>query len=329
VPEQWGWVIETWQPPGQAPAGLVVHLQDLHLDPKTQLHLSHLIDHLRKTLGIKLVASEGAEGLYDTGFFSAFPDKRLTERISRVFLDRGLFSGAEYYAITHPRAVTLVGVEDAPVYLEHLRTYQQGARDRAALEQTVATLRQALRARADTVYPPMLRRLLTLRDATEQNQPADHAFATYVQELVRVARSHKIDLAAYPQVRVYSRMLRLFQQLDMRVVEQDRDRLLEHLGPRLSATDRQRLQPRPCLLLRRRTPQVLASLQERVKRGVKDQRSRATPQRLRPAPDDPRSAPASTCTTSFTASDRWSGRRESHAEHVIIAPKERHHDATS
>ncbi len=70
VPEPLGWVTETWQPPGQAPDALVIHLQDLHAHPDAQTRLSELIGYLQDTLGITLVAVEGAEGLCDTTIYS-------------------------------------------------------------------------------------------------------------------------------------------------------------------------------------------------------------------------------------------------------------------
>lgn len=186
IPEQLGRVVETWQPQGQVPNGLVIHLQDLHTHPGAQQNLSELIGYLHDQFGVELVALEGAEGLCDTSPYSDFPDPSSTQRIARLFLKEGLFTGAEYYAITHPGHVTLWGVEDEPTYLEHLTTYRQGAARSAQAEAVLTQLRDALSSLRVTLYPKTLQKLLKLREAYERG--TDNAFQPYLTELQRLAK---------------------------------------------------------------------------------------------------------------------------------------------
>ena len=141
IPDSLGRIVDTWQPAGRIPKAFVVHLQDLHADPSAQRHQSELIGYLRGELGIELVAVEGAKGLLDTTLYSDFPDPQVNERISRLFVEEGLFTGAEYYAITHPHQVTLWGIEDEALYLAHLKAYQEGAARATEAEALLARLR--------------------------------------------------------------------------------------------------------------------------------------------------------------------------------------------
>lgn len=232
---------ERWQPSGGQPKGLVIHIQDLHTHPEAQHHLSELIGYLHGTLGIKLVALEGAEGLCNTSFFSAFPEPKIVQRISRLFVDEGLFAGSEDYAITHPGQVTLWGVEDAPVYLQHLQTYQQGTVQQAHGQQALTTLRKTIRAQVNTSYPRLLRRLLKLREAAYAEQSAEGAFSAYLDELLRFSQRSHLSLDAYPTIRAYERATRLHHTLDVRRIEEDRKQLLRILWPQLTTPERAQL----------------------------------------------------------------------------------------
>jgi len=124
IPDHLGHIVERWAPAdATATTPVVIHIQDLHAEPTTQRTLAKLLAHLHQTLGVSLVAVEGAAGPCETEVFSAFPDRRNNERIARVFLEAGLFTGAEYATITQPGTLSLMGVENPQLYLTHLHTY--------------------------------------------------------------------------------------------------------------------------------------------------------------------------------------------------------------
>jgi hypothetical protein len=204
VPEDVGWVTETWQP-SQTPTALVVHVQNLHTHPEAQQHLSKLIGHLHEQLGIQLVALEGAEGLCDTTLYSDFPDPPSTKRLATLFLQEGLFTGAEHYAIIHPGEVTLWGVEDDTLYRQHLNIYQQGAARQADVETVLKRLREHLIPLRKTLYPKTLHHLLPLRDAYERDD--DNSFQPYLTELQRLAKAETLALKAYPHLDAYRHAL--------------------------------------------------------------------------------------------------------------------------
>lgn len=125
VPAEWGYVTQVWQPQDHPPRGLIVHLQDLHTHAQAQQHVSELIGFVHEHYGLDLVALEGAGGLCDTSLYSDFPNPASTEKIAKLFLREGLFTGAEYYSVTHPKTVMLWGVEDESLYLKHLNVHQR------------------------------------------------------------------------------------------------------------------------------------------------------------------------------------------------------------
>ena len=238
LPEDLGTVEEIWKPTDHIPTGLVIHIQDLHTQPEAQRHLSELIGYLHEQLGIQLVALEGAEGLCDTTPYSDFPDPTINERIARLFLQEGLFTGSEYYAITHPGQVTLWGAEDEPTYLQHLQTYQQGAQSSAQAKATLQQLQNVLKPLQTQLYPKTLHRLLNLREAY-RSETQEGVFRPYLQELLRLAKEQKLNLS--PHLQAYVQAESLYPRLDMRLVEADRDRLLRELRFELSVEERRQV----------------------------------------------------------------------------------------
>ncbi|MBI2174160.1 MAG: hypothetical protein HYU33_03050, partial [Candidatus Omnitrophica bacterium] len=239
IPPIFGRIIESWQPTDRPAKGLIIHVQDLHTDAHVQQNLSELVAYLNKQSGIALVAVEGAEGLCNTQLYSDLPQPEITERIARLFRDEGLFSGAEYYAITHPGRVMVWGSEEEGLYREHLDTFQQTTKDTQTI-QWIRTLRAALNALPPEKHPKILRTLAHLR-AVYEAQSDNEGFRRYFDELKRLAKRARVDLVAFPHLNTLNEVYRLFDRIDMRKVEQDRQQLLAQLKPRLSLKERAQL----------------------------------------------------------------------------------------
>ncbi len=231
IPERLGHIIERWQPPDRQPSALVIHLQDLHATEPVQATLSELIGHLNERDGVSLVALEGAEGPVDTTIFSGFPDQATNRKLATLFLKHGLFTGAEHYAVTHPGTVTLWGVEDERLYLDHLAVYQRTAPQRTQTDQALATLRDAVEALKATLYSQPLKALEQRSRAFEDDTLS---WSDYLRFLERQARAQRIRLRDYPNLSRMTRLITLESQIDDALVEQETSAFLRDLGPRLS-----------------------------------------------------------------------------------------------
>jgi len=240
VPERLGDVIERWQPPGRMPRAFIIHLQDVHTHPEAQQHLSQLIDDLHTRLGVQLVGVEGADGLCDTQLYADLPDPPSTERIARLFLNEGLFTGAEYYAVTHPANVTVWGIEDQGLYRQHAEAYQRGVQASAREETTLTQLRELIARLIAKSYPAALQRLLQWREK-EHEGSAPNGFERYTRELIKLTMAQQISLKASPHVRALAFAQQLYDRLDMRLVEAERMRLVEALQPLLTPEEQRAL----------------------------------------------------------------------------------------
>lgn len=205
IPERLGQIVEVFHPEPRTPnpERLVIHLQDLHTQEDAQRNLAKLIHQVRRATGASLIALEGATGPGDTSFFSAFPDPALNRRLAGFFLKQGLFTGPVAYAVTHPGAVRLYGVEDPALYLDHLKTYQTTSTKQAELAGHVQSVRAALYPLQDSLFPLALNTLLKQTQAFEEGR---FDLTAYLNALLPLARQHGLTLEPYPTI---TRLLRL------------------------------------------------------------------------------------------------------------------------
>ncbi len=153
IPEQLGRKIDTWQPDGIVPEGLVIHIQDMHVHPEAQRNIAQILSYLHDQYGVTLVGLEGAEGACDTTLYSDLPDPPSTEQVAQLFVNEGIFTGAEYYGITRPGTVTLWGVENKEAYFEHLKAYREGATANVRAQAVLVHLEQILAEWKERLYP--------------------------------------------------------------------------------------------------------------------------------------------------------------------------------
>ncbi|MBI4355731.1 MAG: HEAT repeat domain-containing protein [Candidatus Omnitrophica bacterium] len=202
VPPQLGQVVDSYVPSDRqslvtSHQSLVIHIQDLHVQPEAQLALASLLHYLHEQYGVRLAALEGAAGPLNTAPFSSFPDPQINEKVARLFVKHGLFTGSECYAITHPGAMEMVGVEDEATYLDHLKTYRQGAIHAKRDNEDLTQLRKMLEALKPKLYSKALSQL----DAQIAAYRDGHLkLERYLPHLMRVAVRAHLKRRDFPQV---------------------------------------------------------------------------------------------------------------------------------
>lgn len=239
IPPSLGEVIDVWQPEGPA-RGVVFHLQDVHAHAEAQFQLSTLIEELQEAAEIKLVAVEGTAGRCETELYSSLPDPPSTEKVARLFVQESLFSGPEYYAITHPDRVTLWGVEDDAIFREHLNVSQQGSSQAASLADILSRLQKALEERIDILWPADMQRLHHLRWQYETDLAAP-SLTAYVDALLKQLDTLKGKAEEYPNLLRFSDTQYVLARIQPIQVDRERRRLLRALQKQLPTPQRRQL----------------------------------------------------------------------------------------
>jgi len=80
--------------------------------------LADLYEELACAYGLNLVCVEGAEGIVDTSWFRAFPDKEIRTEVAKHFVRKGEITAPEYVSITADTYPQIFGLEKKEYYVK-------------------------------------------------------------------------------------------------------------------------------------------------------------------------------------------------------------------
>jgi nucleoside-diphosphate-sugar epimerase/phosphoglycolate phosphatase-like HAD superfamily hydrolase/tRNA A-37 threonylcarbamoyl transferase component Bud32/SAM-dependent methyltransferase len=149
MPAELGSLLSSWEPPaGTSPRGFMVHIQDAHANPEAQQNISEILRFLAKKYPDLVIGVEGASGPLHPEylqFFREFPEAG--RAVVKDLRQKGELGGAELFAwdqsLEQQRSaqdlpgrgvektkrgndvIPVRGVENAELYRENLKTYQE------------------------------------------------------------------------------------------------------------------------------------------------------------------------------------------------------------
>ena len=241
LPERLGRIVETWQPSEQPSQGLVLYIQDAHTHPGAQTSIEEILRWLHSQLHVELVGLEGAAGWCDPTPYTQLPNPSRTTQVARAFLEEGIFSGAEYFAISQPEKMRFFGLEKSDIYQEHVRVYLKNSKSKPDIERIIETIRSQLVQQKNGVYPARIQDLDSLKQAYEQGDERD-SFKQYLQRLVDIAKQERLLLEAYPNVIAMQEAFELAAALDFKGIDGEFKQFLGVLRPLLTAGELEQLQ---------------------------------------------------------------------------------------
>ncbi len=182
IPQETGSIDRTFR--GKTPEPQVYYIQDAHNSLEAQENIAKLIRHLaqEKNVGQVLVEGYEGEGPLDP-LFSTISDSKKKERISYFFMDHLRLNGARYAFINRDRSrdFKLIGIESTQDYLDNLKAYEEGAKDREAIAQDLAKISKELNALGSKLYPREIKEWQKLKGRFESKQLslADYVFRLF------------------------------------------------------------------------------------------------------------------------------------------------------
>lgn len=209
----------------------VIHIRDAHCDYSAQNSISGIIGYFRDTYGIDLIALEGGSGDYDLSVFTDIKDAGLREKVADYFVRHGEVNGAELYAINHPLAVTLYGVEDPSIYMENLNAYRDSLVFKDDAHKLLNSLARVISQLKSRIYPEDIKTLdKKLRLFNEDKL----SFEEYAALIAEFAGKHNIDLSGYPNIKKFYEVIGHEKGLNIKETERERNILIDLLNKRLS-----------------------------------------------------------------------------------------------
>ncbi|MFN0117208.1 MAG: hypothetical protein ACKVQC_02800 [Elusimicrobiota bacterium] len=205
----------------------VIYIQDVHGHAEAQRNiagmiLSVLARHPKATIGL-----EGASGPISLHAFRVSTPE-INKQIGSFLLNTAIITGAEYAGFAAALTPRMIGIEDAPLYVENVEALRSALAGQAsALDQKNADDRQ-LSERKRQEYSVALISLNAQREAYENGQ---EGLGTYLAALSRVQPG---AVASFKNIDLFLKTWTLESTLDFDRAERERKEFFLHLVPALT-----------------------------------------------------------------------------------------------
>ncbi len=212
-------------------AATVIHIQDAHCNYSAQKQISRILAYLSETYGIRAVNLEGGSGEYDFSVFADIENSKTREGVADYFVDQGIVSGSEFYAINNPSSVDLWGVEDIELYLKSLNIYKDSLRDEKRIEEFLISLSDALSLLKMRMFTE---ELLEMDSKFVSYKEGDLLFKEYLEFVVEKARDKDIQIIDFKNIVLLEEALSEEANIDFERAEEERGMLIDRIQRMLS-----------------------------------------------------------------------------------------------
>ncbi|MBD3380281.1 MAG: hypothetical protein GF408_07460 [Candidatus Omnitrophica bacterium] len=213
---------------------VVVHIQDAHCNYAAQRSVAGIIEFLRKEYGVSLVNMEGGSGGYDLSAFTEIEDDGVREEVADRFVAGGMVNGPEVYAINHPGAIELWGVEKGELYLENLKVYRDTRGYMPAVNEYIDGIAGLLTALKDNIFS---KELLLFDEKYTAYKTGSLDFREYLIFLLDRARRQGINIKEFSNIYLLSQAMEQEDEIDFKRANTEREKLIKHLRDILSMNE--------------------------------------------------------------------------------------------
>jgi hypothetical protein len=202
----------------------IFHIKDAHSSLSGQYSMIEVLDRLKKTYDVDIIATEGAEGEVDTSILKSFPDGEIRNRKARSLMKKGLMGAGEVFSIINGgKDVLLFGAEDADLYWENLEQF----REMFGKDEAVRRIKSRLWDTAEKIYPGDV---LGLIKASFEHRAGKKPFSEYVVSLQGFAARTNNSLLEYPELSLIKHAMELEGVIDFDRANSERYRLFRELN---------------------------------------------------------------------------------------------------
>ncbi|MCX5778643.1 MAG: hypothetical protein NTU66_05440 [Elusimicrobia bacterium] len=171
---------------------LVILVQDLHCHPQVQKNIAGILAYFEGQHHLSGIFAEGAPaGKVDTTLLTTLPDKKIQAQVLKDFLEKGLISGVEYYAVT-AAPDKLYGLEQWDVYQSNLARIKKIFSEQADAPRVTLELSSRVRELKERYCSRKAKRIERFVDAYIADVPANY------KRIYSLARKVNTDVKEYP-----------------------------------------------------------------------------------------------------------------------------------
>ncbi|MCP5463211.1 MAG: hypothetical protein H7A34_08640, partial [bacterium] len=208
----------------------IVHIKDAHCILDSQSNINKMIKALALQ-GYDVIGLEGAEGPLDVGDITSFPDPETRSDVAHYFMEKGVLSGAEYFALNETELdIRMVGVENRDLYLKNYQALMRSLEVRKTAKKYCSSLNKVLSKIKEHLFTGDLADIdKVYRDYAEERINF-YQFSKYMDTYVK---KYNIDLWLYENYSLMREAHSLEEKLDFEKVKTQRSALVDRLAKAL------------------------------------------------------------------------------------------------
>jgi len=210
---------------------LIIHIQDRHADKTAQLNIAKIIDEFATKYDTNLMCLEGASKELDTSFYDKFTDGETKKKVSEFFVEKALFTGAEYYKITNKeKYLKVFGAEDRDTYLQHLAAYKDNVVDKDRILKFLKAVSVSIDILKNKIYTKALKEI---DEKSRRYAEKEIQLPEYLKTLETHSKKEKLDTSKYKNLNKFVQFIEQEERIDFKEAESQREALIKKLSESL------------------------------------------------------------------------------------------------
>ncbi|MBI3292747.1 MAG: hypothetical protein HYZ73_08080, partial [Elusimicrobia bacterium] len=212
--------------PGHVQRPLIIHLQDVHLNPEAQLNLASILRTVLEQGKVGVVGIEAAHGPFNFQPFRAFPDPAITKDVANYLLNQGDLGAGSYVGITAREDYSdkFYGVDHPAHYRANVEAVKRSKALQPSYQARLKALQTTIIQLKAGRFNPALR---TFEAQVSAYREGTLGLGAYVEALVAQG------VSVQPNMEQFLATYHQEKALDFAAVEEERKALIEQLVPKL------------------------------------------------------------------------------------------------
>ncbi len=234
LPENLGFIVQTYEPPAGSGKKLIIHIQDLHVHYEAQKNLAQILEKFIKDYKLNLILVEGGWGDVSLSYLRDYGSKEKRLEVAEKYLKSGEISGEEYLDIISDYPLKLQGIEDENLYNEHIKLFLEVEKFQAKAKAYIQGLKDIAEELKLRIYSRSLQELSQAQNDKDENKIT---LVNFCAVLAEKSRRVNLELSEWQDFSNFVELARLEKTVDFKKADEERKYLIAQLTPVLNEQD--------------------------------------------------------------------------------------------
>ncbi|MFC1546390.1 hypothetical protein ACFL4O_01575, partial [bacterium] len=157
-------------------------IYDLHCHKQAQKNIEEIIKHLNSKVKIGIIGLEGAWEHIDVSIIKNMPDNKVKQKLLENFLEQGIITGAELYAILEQKEVKLKGIEDKFTYMKNLNELYAGNENKTDYMELINELLEVIRVKQDKLLNKKQKKFIRIIEKNKKGAVNENYYLKVIEK---------------------------------------------------------------------------------------------------------------------------------------------------